>query len=138
MHPTDQQLFAAARLARLATIGPDGPLLVPVVFAVADGIFYTAIDGKPKTTTNLKRLRNIADQPRVSLLVDHYDDENWSTLWWVRVDGEATVWPADSIKGQSGIDALVDKYPQYQQERPGGPAIAILPIRWQSWHGGGQ
>jgi hypothetical protein len=63
--------FAAAPVARLATVGPDGgPHLVPVVFAVRDDVVYTAIDAKPKSTQRLRRLANIAGNPLVSLLVD--------------------------------------------------------------------
>ena len=59
---------------------------MPVTFAVLGDIIVIAIDHKPKRSMNLKRLRNIADNPRVSLLVDRYDDD-WSQLWWVRADG---------------------------------------------------
>ena len=77
------RLFAAAPVARLATVGPDGcPHLVPVVFAVDGDVVYTAVDGKPKVSLRLRRLANIAARPQVSLLVDHYDDD-WSRLWWV-------------------------------------------------------
>ena len=79
--------FAAARVARLATADATGqPHLVPVTFAVAGDMVYTAVDAKPKRTTALRRLANVAANPRVSLLVDHYDDD-WSRLWWVRADG---------------------------------------------------
>ncbi|GAA3437308.1 hypothetical protein GCM10018954_069220 [Kutzneria kofuensis] len=76
--------FARARVARLATAGADGrPHLVPVTFAVHDDTVVIAVDHKPKTTTNLRRLRNIRENGQVSLLVDHYD-EDWRQLWWVR------------------------------------------------------
>ena len=119
-------------MARLATVGADGPHLVPVVFAVAEGVVYTAVDQKPKTTRNLKRLRNLSADPRVSLLADHYDDD-WSLLWWVRVDGVASILAAESAQGRAGIDALVAKYPQYREARPSGPVIAVVPARWHSW-----
>ncbi len=83
--------FAQAPVARLATAGPDGrPHLVPVVFALHDGVVYTAVDAKPKTTQRLRRLTNIERNPQVTLLVDHYD-EDWTQLWWVRADGIATI-----------------------------------------------
>ena len=88
--------FAAARVARLATVAGDGqPHLVPVVFAVEGDTVLIAVDAKPKRHRALKRLRNIADHPAVSLLVDHYDDD-WSALWWVRADGVATVTDDDA------------------------------------------
>lgn len=128
----DRYRFVAARVARLATLGAGGPHLVPTVFAVLGDVIVCAIDGKPKTTRNLQRLRNIATDPRVSLLVDHYDDD-WSTLWWVRVVGTASVHDADSATGSAGLDALVAKYDQYQRARPAGPVIAVAARRWSSW-----
>ncbi|MGV9992300.1 TIGR03668 family PPOX class F420-dependent oxidoreductase [Streptomyces sp. NPDC003374] len=84
--------FAAARVARLATVDDAGrPHLVPVVFATdgADGI-VTAVDHKPKTTARLKRLHNIEVSPAVCLLADAYD-EDWDRLWWARADGGARI-----------------------------------------------
>ena len=57
---------------------------------------YSAVDAKPKSTTDLRRLRNIRANPWVAVLADHYEDD-WGALWWVRADGRATVlddlWP---------------------------------------------
>ncbi|QBJ95971.1 TIGR03668 family PPOX class F420-dependent oxidoreductase [Rhodococcus sp. ABRD24] len=128
-----QNRFTDARIARLATVTADGaPHVVPVVFAVAGDTVYTAVDDKPKTTRRLRRLDNIAATGRVSLLVDHYD-EDWSRLWWVRVDGDASVLPADSAEGTAAIDALTAKYAQYSALRPGGPVIAIRDLQWRGW-----
>ena len=76
----------------LATVHPErGVDAVPVVFAVDGERILLPVDTvKPKSTTRLQRLANLADDPRCVLLVDHYD-EDWSTLWWVRVHGTATV-----------------------------------------------
>ena len=83
--------LAEARRALLATASGDGtPHLVPIVFAIHRDRLVTAVDHKPKTTRDLKRLRNVAENPRASVLVDHYD-EDWQQLWWVRVDGTAQV-----------------------------------------------
>ncbi|MER5525656.1 TIGR03668 family PPOX class F420-dependent oxidoreductase [Streptomyces sp. NPDC002677] len=122
--------FAAARVARLATVDGSGrPHLVPVVFARhgADGI-VTAVDHKPKTTPRLKRLRNIAAQPSVSLLVDEYD-EDWDHLWWVRADGDARVIPADAAL----IEPLREKYPQYRERPPSGPVVFVTVSHWTGW-----
>ncbi|BBZ46439.1 TIGR03668 family PPOX class F420-dependent oxidoreductase [Mycobacterium parmense] len=126
--------FAQSPVARLATVSPDGaPHLVPVVFAVADGdMVYTAVDAKPKTGRRLRRLANIAGNPRVSLLVDHYDDD-WAGLWWVRADGEATV-HSDGAAVAAGYRLLRAKYPQYQYVSLDGPVIAIAVQRWSGWH----
>jgi PPOX class probable F420-dependent enzyme len=126
--------FAQARVARLATAGPDNrPHLVPVVFAVHHQVVYTAVDAKPKTTQRLRRLANIETNPQVSLLVDHYD-EDWTRLWWVRADGTATV-HHDGDTLHTGQDLLRAKYPQYQSVSLTGPVIAIDVQRWSSWHG---
>ena len=115
----------SARIARLATADESGrPHLVPVTFALSpdDSLLVTAIDGKPKSTMNLRRLRNIAAQPLVSVLVDHYD-EDWSQLWWVRADGAATI--RTGVDRLAPINWLLAKYPQYQDSSPQGPVIVI-------------
>jgi PPOX class probable F420-dependent enzyme len=123
-----EERFAQARVGRLATVTADGrPHVVPVCFALHDGRIYTAVDAKPKATRALKRLENVRATGRASLLVDHYE-EDWTNLWWVRVDGRAEV-----VDSEAGLDALVEKYEQYRAERPGGPLIAITPERWATW-----
>jgi PPOX class probable F420-dependent enzyme len=129
---TPAQRFAAARVARLATVDPDGaPHLVPIVFAVAGDVIHTAVDAKPKRHRQLRRLANIAHEPRVSVLADHYD-EDWSTLWWVRADGVATVREA----APDAVAALTARYPQYRDAAPPGPFIAIRVRRWSAWQAG--
>src|SRR3954468_8250599 len=78
---------SAAPVGRLATISPDGrPHLVPVCFVLDGDTAYSAVDHKPKRTARLRRLANLESDPRCALLVDRYDDD-WSQLWWVRLDG---------------------------------------------------
>ena len=103
------------------------PHIVPVCFALAGDRIVSAVDAKPKVTTELARLENVRATGRASLLVDHYE-EDWSQLWWVRVDGIAEV-----IRSEAAIDALAGKYEQYRTARPAGPVIAIEPERWRSW-----
>ena len=81
-----------ARVARLVSVRPDGaPHVVPVPYALLDDDrVVTVVDAKPKTTQHLQRLANVEAEPRVALLVDHYD-EDWQQLWWVRLDGVARV-----------------------------------------------
>jgi PPOX class probable F420-dependent enzyme len=123
-----EERFAAARIGRLATVTSTGrPHVVPVCFALAHGRVFTAVDAKPKITRALARLENVRATGRASLLVDHYE-EDWSELWWVRVDGVAEV-----IDSEAAIDALAAKYEQYRTARPAGPVIAIVPERWSSW-----
>jgi PPOX class probable F420-dependent enzyme len=124
--------FGQAPVARLATVSPDGsPHLVPVVFALDGDVVYTAVDAKPKTTQRLRRLANIAGNPRVSLLADHYADD-WAQLWWVRVDGMASV-HHDGDALRIGLDVLRAKYHQYQSVSLHGPVIAVTVRRWSSW-----
>jgi PPOX class probable F420-dependent enzyme len=123
--------FGAARVARLATTNEDGtPHLVPVVFALLGDVVWTAIDAKPKSTSRLRRLDNVRAHPMVSLLVDLYS-EDWSMLWWVRADGAASI--LDVKDAAPGMNALLAKYPQYQQQRPPGPVLRIDVTRWSSW-----
>lgn len=124
--------FAAAPVARMATVRPDGrPHVVPIVFAVDGEVIYTAVDGKPKSTPRLQRLANIAADPRVSIVADHYDDD-WSQLWWVRADGVARV-VSDGPECLRGVAQLRAKYPQYAQVSVDGPVIAVAVEKWSSW-----
>lgn len=120
-------------MATLGTVTADGlPHLVPVVFAVAGDRVYTAVDDKPKSTRQLRRLDHVRARHRASLLVDGYD-EDWTRLWWVRVDGDADVVDATTAPGDTGIRALVGKYPQYSEAAPAGPVIVVRPRRWIGW-----
>ena len=113
-------LLMSARVARLATCDAEGqPHLVPITFAVAEDVILTAVDDKPKRTTRLRRLRNIAANPRVGVLADHYEDD-WSKLWWVRLRGTARI--GDDRRA---LELLAAKYPQYRERIPAGPVIAV-------------
>ncbi|HEX9624878.1 MAG TPA: TIGR03668 family PPOX class F420-dependent oxidoreductase [Streptosporangiaceae bacterium] len=124
--------FAAARVARLATVSAQGqPHVVPCTFAVDGEVIYSAVDAKPKSTTNLRRLRNIAANPAVTVLTDHYA-EDWSALWWVRADGQASV-IEDPAAMAGPIRLLAARYPQYVTSPPDGPVVAIRVARWAGW-----
>jgi PPOX class probable F420-dependent enzyme len=126
--------FAGSRTARLATVGADGrPHVVPIVFAFDGATIYFAVDAKPKKTTSLKRLQNIAANPAVSVLADHYEDD-WTKLWWVRADGTARVL-TDESEAMRAIDLLARRYRQYVSQRPGGPVVAIHIDRLSGWTG---
>lgn len=128
---TDQearQRFANARVARLATVDANNdPHLVPICFAVEGDTIYSAVDAKPKTTPDLKRLRNIEEHPNVTVLVDHYE-EDWENVWWVRVDGTATVHDTH----ERGRQALAAKYGQYTDALLG-RIVAVQVRKWTSW-----
>jgi PPOX class probable F420-dependent enzyme len=140
--PAEQarDLFAAARVARLATADAAGrPHLVPVTFAVEVAVdeqrVYFAVDAKPKRAAYLRRLRNIAQNPQVSLLVDEYA-EDWRGLWWVRVDGVARVLGQDEGTIVSRAAALLRaKYPQYASSQVAmpGPFVEIEVTDWSGW-----
>jgi len=124
----------AARVARLATSGADGvPHLVPVTFAVVSDEIVFAIDHKPKSTNDLRRLRNIGANPAVSFLVDEYD-EDWTRLWWVRADGVARVLSAAADRA-GPVRRLREKYPQYQDRPPAGVVVATTVSAWHGWSG---
>jgi PPOX class probable F420-dependent enzyme len=128
------QRLSSSPVARLATVSQEGrPHIVPIVFAIDGDILYFAIDAKPKTTTNLKRLKNIAANPAVSVLVDHYEDD-WSKLWWVRADGTARV-VTESAEAGRATDLLAGKYEQYRRARLAGPVVAIHIARLSGWTG---
>lgn len=129
--------LAHARVGRLATIGTDGkPHLVPICFALVGDRIISVVDHKPKSTTHLRRLANIRANSAVTLLVDHWD-EDWSTLWWVRVDGHAAVVDRPAAAGtmlESLLVELHDKYrASYGRHRLEGPAIVIDVERWTGW-----
>ena len=117
-------LIETAEIGHLATIRPDGaPHLVPVTFAVVREELVHMVDHKPKTTSRLQRLANVAANPMVSFMVDQYDSD-WEALWWVRVDGPARV-VADGPEWDGAQAALVSKYRQYKEIPPAGPAMLI-------------
>lgn len=134
MSPAEaRERFAAARVARLATITPAGtPHLVPITFALIDETVYSVVDAKPKRTTELQRLTNVQSNPRVALLVDHYE-EDWQKLWWVRADGLARTLDPDEPEARRSLAALRERYPQ---QRPIGPVLAVDVNRWTGWLGG--
>jgi PPOX class probable F420-dependent enzyme len=111
-----RQRVSAARVARLSSVRPDGrPHGVPCCFA----------------TLALRRLENVRAVPAVALLVDYYD-EDWSTLWWVRLDGTARVIDSGG-QFRRALECLREKYAHYTREPPPGPVIAIDLTAWRAW-----
>ena len=121
-----------ARVARLATIDPDGrPHLVPIVFVLDGQRLYSAVDAKPKRSRRLRRVANARERPDVSVLVDHYEDD-WGRLWWVSLRGRARVLDTGE-EAERALRLLADKYEQYRRERPGRPVLAVDILEWRSW-----
>lgn len=127
--------LSAARVGRLATVSAEGlPHLVPVCFALVGDDVFTAVDAKPKRGGKLRRLVNIAATGRAALLVDEYA-EDWSALWWVRIDAHGRV-VEDEQTRRRALDALIEKYPQYAATPPPGPVIELSALRWSAWSPG--
>jgi PPOX class probable F420-dependent enzyme len=121
-------------VARLASVTQAGrPHIVAITFVLDGNRVYSAVDAKPKTTTSLARLRNIRANPLVAVLADHYD-EDWSALWWVRADGHAEILDEPRLMSRP-IQLLAGRYPQYRENPPPGPVIAIEVERWTGWTG---
>jgi PPOX class probable F420-dependent enzyme len=125
--------FAAARVARMATTGADArPHVVPVCFALDGDVLYSAVDAKPKRSPDLRRLRNIAENPHVALLADHYE-EDWRRLWWARADGLARLFERGEPEHGHAVELLAARYAQYGESLPEGRAIVIDVERWSGW-----
>lgn len=127
-----RQRVTAARVARLVTVDAAGqPHAVPVCFVLQGETIFSAIDHKPKRGGQLRRVRNLTQTGRACVLVDEYA-EDWSSLWWVRLDGAGRLvtWPNEA---DGAVAALVAKYPQYREHRPAGPVLAVDIVRWRGW-----
>ncbi|HVL04492.1 MAG TPA: TIGR03668 family PPOX class F420-dependent oxidoreductase [Acidimicrobiales bacterium] len=135
LDPEVRRWVAEAPVGRLATVGSGGrPHIVPVTFFLDGDEIASAVDHKPKTTTDLKRLRNIEANPAASVLVDHYEAD-WSRLWWVRADGNARVLTSGERR-ERAVAGLLEKYPLYRKTPPEGPVIVLAVTRWSSWSAG--
>jgi PPOX class probable F420-dependent enzyme len=136
LSPDLEALVRDARVAHCATVDAHGrPHVVPVCFVYQDGLAYIALDAKPKRVpvTRLHRVRNLLLNPEVQLLVDHYDDQDWSRLAYVQLRGRATLIEA----GHEHIEALVllrAKYAQYvAMPLDAAPMIRIEAYEVVSW-----
>ncbi|MBI4240868.1 MAG: TIGR03668 family PPOX class F420-dependent oxidoreductase [Candidatus Rokubacteria bacterium] len=135
--PGVQAFLEAGRVARLGTADSGGqPLVVPVCYAFDGRHCYSAIDAKPKRApaAELKRVRNIRENPRVCLVVDHYD-EDWSRLCYVILQGRAELL-TEGPEFSQAVGLLLAKYPQYRAvrlDRTSGLVIKITPERVVEW-----
>ncbi len=125
---------------RLASHYGDGAIhQVPTVFVYHDHCLWSPVDGKPKRSGELQRIKNLRANPRANVLLDHYD-EDWRQLWWLRIDVEVEIWqceaPAEDALWQTLARQLREKYPQYQQTPlfSGVPTLLkMAPLRMRSW-----
>jgi PPOX class probable F420-dependent enzyme len=132
---TARQRLVDARVGHLATVTADhSPHIVPCCFVLHARTVYSAVDAKPKSTLDLRRLQNLKTNASASLLVDHYA-EDWTKLWWVRVDGSGRV-IEDGVERDRALDLLAAKYQQYPETPPPGPVLAIDIEHWRMWSWG--
>ncbi len=105
---------------------------MPCTFVLDEqGRIIIGIDNKPKSTRNLRRLRNIGENPRVSAIADHYDDD-WNQLWWARADGTAAI-ERSGAGHRSHWLQLTGAYPQYRDQVLDGPIIVVTVESWSGW-----
>ncbi len=124
--------FVLSPVAVLGTADQAGAShLVPVTFLPAGGLLFIAIDDKPKRSPDLKRLRNITVNPRVCLLVQHYEAD-WERLWWARADGTARIVDSKHVP-EPVREGLLHRYPWYAQNPPTGSVIEVAVHQWSGW-----
>ena len=122
--------FAAGRIARLATVDGSGrPRVVPCCFVLTGDVVYSAVDEKPKRSPELARLRDVVQNPNVTLVVDHYE-EDWDAVWWSRVRGLARM--AADEEAAEGVRLLRVKYPQYESHQLG-RVVAVDVTEVRGW-----
>ncbi|WP_293033700.1 TIGR03668 family PPOX class F420-dependent oxidoreductase [Natronococcus sp.] len=114
MQPAERAFLERARVGRLATVDDEGrPHAVPICYELLDGRrLVSAIDEKPKSTRELRRVRNVRSNPRVAVIVDRYV-EDWRGLAWVQVRGRARVLEPSATSHEDDARALTEKYDQY-------------------------
>ncbi len=136
MNESERRYVESARVARLATVDPDGrPHAVPICFALVGERVVSALDGKPETVepNEYRRLRNVEATPAVTVLVDHYT-EDWDRLGWVQLRGRASVIAPDEPNHPDGLAALREKYEQYHEHALSGrPVIEVRIGSVRSW-----
>ncbi len=138
-----ERLLDTWPVARLATLTPEGrPHQVPIVFARVHGLLWSPIDAKPKAPVELARVRHLRANPAASLLLDDYA-EDWSRLWWLRVDATARVVEPATLEADTDVAAAVGtlraKYPQYARVavlRDPPVLLELRPLRIESWCAG--
>jgi PPOX class probable F420-dependent enzyme len=141
LDPASRALLESARVAHLATADQySRPHAVPIVFVMLDGNLYFALDRKPKREDDwhmLRRVRNIETNGRVSIVVDHYEDD-WSKLAWVLLEGVATIIETGAER-DGAARALAGKYMQYAGAAlDGRPVVRVVverTVRWRASDG---
>jgi len=131
LSPSEREFVLRRRIGHLATVGSaQVPTVVPVCFALAEGVLYTAVDGKTKRTRDLRRLRDLEENPHVAFSADRYD-EDWSALGWVMMRGRGDVLESGA-EFEQGCQLLRSRYVQYLAMTLG-PVIALRIVEVRSW-----
>jgi PPOX class probable F420-dependent enzyme len=124
-------MLIRARVGHLAFLDDsDRPRVLPVTYALAEGAAWSAIDEKPKRSSEPARVRYLRRRPEAGLCVDLYDDD-WSRLAWVQLGGRVEVLRVE--QGEAGMTALVEKYGPYRERRPPGPLLRLEVERALCW-----
>lgn len=136
--PEDRAFLERHRVGHLATTGADGaPHVVPVCYALDATALYFVADEKPKRgpARELRRLRNLHENPRAALVVDEWD-EDWTRLAWVLVRGPATIVDDPALHARS-LALLRARYPQYRamalDDPVAHPIVRIVPHSVRHW-----
>jgi PPOX class probable F420-dependent enzyme len=125
-------LLDSVRRAVMSTVDADGSLhAVPIVFAAVRDEIVSPIDHKPKSGKTLARVKNLRRDDRLTLLLDHWD-EDWTNLAWLMVRGRGVIDPAPPVGLVRAINA---RYPQYANDEAHDALIRIRPSRlsWWTW-----
>ena len=133
LSPHANRLIRSTRIAHLATADSSGcPHVVPICFAFDGQYFYSPIDEKPKRTNQLKRLKNIAVNASVALVIDRYV-EDWRQLAYLLISGKARVL-LSGVKHQRAVKLLRRKYSQYRNMAiDKRPMIRVTPEHFAFW-----
>ena len=105
---------------------------VPVCFAVNGDDVGVPIDSvKPKASSRLQRERNLESDPRATLLVEHWDPDDWSQLWWVRAE---LLWqPEAADRGSKLASLLAERYAQYR-DQPFSRVLVLQVVGVSGWN----
>ncbi|MBI2486016.1 MAG: TIGR03668 family PPOX class F420-dependent oxidoreductase [Deltaproteobacteria bacterium] len=132
-----KQFILSHRVARMATADKLGrPLVVPICYVFDGKNLYTPIDKKPKRVSvrELKRIRNILENPKISIVIDDYYEE-WNKLTYVIIHGRAELMESGE-EYQRSLRLLCEKYTQYVDMNLSTlnlPVIKVIPDRILFW-----
>ena len=133
-----KSVIAKAKVARLATVDSEcKPHLIPVVFVYDNDYYFIPIDQKSKRSKpeNLKRVKNIQQNPNVALLIDEYN-EDWRKLYFIMIQGKASIVggkESEQVLLEKAHKMLSGKYVQYQEIGIGDYIIMIVPQKVITW-----